>query len=354
MNSLPSTKEMYRAVEQRDKSYTGIFVVAVKSTGIFCKPGCPARAPLAKNVEYFSSNREALFAGYRPCKRCHPMDATERPPELVTKLVELIDHDVTRRMKDGDLRALSIDPSTARRQFLRHYGMTFHAYHRARRLGTALASVRNGTAIHNSGYDAGFSSVSGFRDAFQKLFGALPSGGKELLIVHGKVLETPLGSMLALADDSGLRMLEFVDRRGLELELKKMRRRLKCAIVPGINAHIRTIEQELKAYFDGNLREFKTPVSSLGSPFQMSVWANLMRIPYGKTISYAYLSKKVNSPSAHRAVGSANGANQLAIIVPCHRVVRSDGSLGGYGGGLWRKKWLIEHESRARQQKIAI
>ncbi|MEK7774504.1 MAG: methylated-DNA--[protein]-cysteine S-methyltransferase, partial [Candidatus Zixiibacteriota bacterium] len=218
----------------------------------------------------------------------------------------------------------------------------------------ALASVRNGEAAHNSGYDAGFSSVSGFRDAFQKLFGSLPSGANELVVVHAKVLETPLGSMLALADDTGLRMLEFVDRRGLERELKTLRTRLQCAIVPGTNIHIRTIEKELKGYFEGELREFKTPVSSMGSPFQSRVWANLVKIPYGKTISYANLSKKVGSPAAHRAVGSANGANQLAIIVPCHRVVRSDGTLGGYGGGLWRKKWLIEHEQNTRQQKIAI
>ncbi|MBC1514419.1 methylated-DNA--[protein]-cysteine S-methyltransferase, partial [Listeria booriae] len=157
-------------------------------------------------------------------------------------------------------------------------------------------------------------------------------------------LETKLGSMLAISDDDHLLLLEFVDRKGLEMEIKKLRTRLKAAISPEKTNVIRQIEAELELYFDGELVDFKTPIRYIGSEFQQGVWDELRRIPVGEMISYKVLAEKLGKPTASRAVARANGANQLSLIVPCHRVINSNGELGGYGGGLARKEWLIKHE----------
>lgn len=157
--------------------------------------------------------------------------------------------------------------------------------------------------------------------------------------------DTPLGAMLAIADDDGLWLLEFTERRGLEKELQRLRRRLNCAVVPGDNAILRQIKAELQAYFKGTCLEFKTSFHLLGSDFQQTVWRALCDIPVGETCSYADLATAIGKPTAYRAVANANGCNQLAIIIPCHRVINHDGKLGGYGGGIDRKQWLIEHEA---------
>ena len=159
-------------------------------------------------------------------------------------------------------------------------------------------------------------------------------------------LESPLGPMLAVSDEESLYLLEFVERRGLEREIERLRINLKAKIIPGRTATIDFIEQELAEYFSGNLKEFKTPIQLLGFPFQQMVWQELMRIPYGKTRSYMAQAQLIEKSKATRAVANANGANQLAIIIPCHRIINSNGNLGGYGGGIQRKKWLIEHERK--------
>jgi len=150
--------------------------------------------------------------------------------------------------------------------------------------------------------------------------------------------------MLAVANDQGLCLLEFVDRRGLETQIATLRRRLGCAIFPGENEHLDTIADELSRYFDGEPTRFTVPLVLPGTPFQLKVWHRLRQIPPGETLSYAKLAEVIGRPGAQRAVGRANGDNRIAIVVPCHRVVRSDGTLCGYGGGLWRKKWLLQHE----------
>src|SRR5438445_4361373 len=156
-------------------------------------------------------------------------------------------------------------------------------------------------------------------------------------------LDTPLGPMLAIANEQALYLLEFIDRRGLEREIERLRSKIKAAIIPGRTHHTDSIEHELTLYFAGTLKEFKTPVHLLGSPFQQSVWHTLITIPYGHTASYAQEAIAMGKPSASRAVANANGANQLAIIIPCHRIIHSNGDLGGYGGGIARKQWLLNH-----------
>lgn len=152
-----------------------------------------------------------------------------------------------------------------------------------------------------------------------------------------------------LADDNELYLLEFVDRRGLEREVERLRKSTKSAIIPGSTKPISSIEAELELYFKGKLREFKTPIHLLGSPFQKLVWQELMRIPYGQTKSYSKQAEAIGKPTAFRAVANANGANQIALVIPCHRIINLDGNLGGYGGGIARKKWLIDHERRVSE-----
>jgi AraC family transcriptional regulator of adaptative response/methylated-DNA-[protein]-cysteine methyltransferase len=219
--------------------------------------------------------------------------------------------------------------------------------------------VRNGADITHAGMRSGFESTSGFRDAFARLFGAPPgqaraptsndrAPGTQTVVaaLTARWLDTPLGPMLAIADDPGLCLLEFVDRRMLETQLRRVRRIFGCPIVPGDNVHLTRIAEELGRYFEGDLRRFTVPLSMRGSAFQMRVWKRLMAIPYGRTQSYAQMARDIGARNAQRAVGRANGDNRMAIIIPCHRVIRSDGTLCGYGGGLWRKKWLLEHEQR--------
>ncbi len=260
----------------------------------------------------------------------------------------LVERAPTRRLTDTDLRAMSIDPAGARRYFKDRYGMTFHAYHRARRMGLALAEVRtagSGPAeVDAVGLRHGFRSASGFRDAFGRLFGEPPGRGEHTRCLHAKWLDTPLGPMLAVAGDEGLMLLEFVDRRRVESEILALRTRTREVIVPGTCEHLERIADELAAYFSGTLRRFDVTLDVAGTPFQRLVWNRLRRIPHGETLSYGRLAEEIGRPGGQRAVGLANGRNCLAIVVPCHRVILANGSLGGYGGGRWRKQWLLDLE----------
>lgn len=173
MEPLPPTAEMERAYLERDASYNGVFFVGVRTTAIFCRPICPARKPLPKNVEYFASAQAALLAGYRPCKRCHPLEPDGRP-DWAARLLADIERDPAARITDADLKARGIDPATVRRFFLRQFGMTFQAFTRARRLARAVQRIREGAALDTVVFESGYDSHSGFRDAFVRTFGEPP------------------------------------------------------------------------------------------------------------------------------------------------------------------------------------
>src|SRR2546428_4752100 len=175
---LPPTETMYRALLNRDPSFEGIFFVGVRTTGIFCRPTCTAKKPARENVDFFGTSTEALESGYRPCLRCNPMDSDKRPPKLIERLRAEVERAPGRRLTDKELAAMTIDPSTARRQFKRHYGMTFQAFHRARRMGLALREVRKGGRVDEVRNGRGFESESGFRDAFTRIFGDPPTAAR--------------------------------------------------------------------------------------------------------------------------------------------------------------------------------
>jgi AraC family transcriptional regulator of adaptative response/methylated-DNA-[protein]-cysteine methyltransferase len=187
-------------------------------------------------------------------------------------------------------------------------------------------------------------SLSGFSEAFGKHFGGPPGRGRQGECVLAAWLPTPLGPMVAAATGRGVCLLEFTDRRRLERQLAILGRRLRLPVVPGENDHVRRLREEVGEYFAGRRRAFEVPLHTTGTPFQERVWGELRRIPYGETRSYAEVARAVASPVAVRAVGQANGMNRIAIVLPCHRVVNTDGKLGGYGGGLWRKQRLLALE----------
>jgi AraC family transcriptional regulator of adaptative response/methylated-DNA-[protein]-cysteine methyltransferase len=342
-STLPPIPEMERAYRKSDASYDGIFFLGVRTTGIFCKPSCPARKPMPENVEYYPTPREAVFAGYRPCKRCRPLDLNDTP-EWAERLFEAIEKDPSRRYSDASLRQMGIEPARARRYFLKNYGMTFQAYCRGRRLGKSLEQIRLGEDLDDVVLGYGYESHSGFRDAFAKTFGTPPGKSRDTDCVLVAWIESPLGPLIAGATSEGICLLEFTDRRMLEGQVATLRRHFKRAIVPGSNDHIRKLQGELREYFAGERKNFSLPLVYPGSPFQQNVWNALLKIPYGSTTSYEEIAKRVGSPKAVRAVGTANGMNRIAIVIPCHRVVNKNGEMGGYGGGLRRKEALLRLE----------
>lgn len=352
MNSLPPLSEMQRAYQASDASYNGIFFLGVRTTGIFCKPSCRARKPRPENVEYFATVKDALSAGYRPCKRCQPLAANGAPPGWVQKLLGHVEQSSERRLREWDMRKLGIDPARARRYFQQHYGMSFQAYQRGRRMGQAFSEIRNGASVDHAALNHGYESTSGFREAFGKLFGQAPrqAAGKDCIYVSW--YESPLGPLVLGATGRAVCLLEFSDRRMLETQFKVLRKRFDGPLVPGENAHLKTLKQELAEYFAGTRREFSVPLDYPGTGFQEKVWRSLLEIPYGQTRSYEDLARAVDSPRAVRAVGTANGCNRIAIVIPCHRVVNKDGKLGGYGGSLWRKQWLLDLERGARSLPV--
>lgn len=343
---LPPIREMENAHRRRDPSYDGVFFVGVRTTRVFCRPSCAAPAPKRQNVLYFRSADDATAAGFRPCRRCRPLDVPGTHPAWVNDLLARLEAYPEQRIRNHDLQALGISPDRARRYFLRHYGMTFHAFARRRRLRGALEDIRRGTALDRVALAHGFESHSGFRDAFARAVGRPPGQSRATTSVTLAWLESPLGPLVAGTTDEGVCLLEFSDRRALESELAELRRRLGPAL-PGGHRLIDQLRQELGEYFAGGRREFTVPLRYPGTPFQMRVWERLRAIPYAQTITYAQLAWSVGAPGGQRAVGHANGRNRLAILVPCHRVVNKNGKLGGYGGGLWRKQALLDLERGA-------
>jgi AraC family transcriptional regulator, regulatory protein of adaptative response / methylated-DNA-[protein]-cysteine methyltransferase len=335
---------MERAWVARDPSYDGVFFIAVKTTGIFCRVSCPSR-PKLEHVEFFPRIADAISAGYRPCKRCRPELAHGRPPEWIAKIMERVTASPEVRLKAADLRAMNITPERARRWFQQNYGMTFSDWSRGLRLSSAFTQLRNGAPKEDVMLGSGFNSYSGFDAAYSRTFGK--SDRQTADCIRMTMLETPLGPMVAAANDRGVCLLEFADRRGLEASYRDMRKRFDTAVLPGENGILKQLRRELAKYFDGGLRSFTVPVFLRGTDFQEKVWRELSKIPHGQTASYEEIAGRVGNLDAVRAVAGANGTNRICILIPCHRVIAKNGTLSGYGGGVWRKRLLLELEKKS-------
>lgn len=340
---LSTQSDQYKVFAKKDMRYDGHLFLRVISTGVFCRPGCPAKLPKFENCEYYGTAAEALVAGFRACKRCHPSGGETA---LIRKLITLVESEKDLKITHTALKARGIDSSTARRQFLTRFGMSFIDYARARRLARAAKTLAKGGSVLDAQLDAGFESASGFRTAYSKIFGEAPSKSS-LPPLFIDWLETPMGRMIAITDEAALYLLEFTNRKNMRRQFNRLRKVQCRAILPGRTTITEQITEELQAYFAGNLSAFETPLTTSGTDFQRQSWAALQRIPYGETRSYAQLAEMIDKPSAIRAVASANANNGLALIIPCHRVIAKHGGLGGYAGGVDRKQQLLDLEAKA-------
>ena len=336
--------DKYDAIGSLDTRFEGIFVTAVKTTGIFCRPSCRARKPKSDNVVFYDTVQEALQNGFRPCKVCNPMEKLGETPEYITAIIKELHQNPYLRIKDIDLRQRGIEPNQIRRWFKKQHQMTFHTYQRLLRINSAFNQIKEGETITKSAFDSGYESLSGFQESYRTIFGEPPTSTNEKSVLNIVRFTTPLSPMYACASSKGICLLEFTDRRMLETEFKDLRKRLQAVVLPGDNPHLDHVQSEIQEYFSGKRKKFTVPLHTPGTEFQKSVWRSLMDIPYGETRSYTQQAALLGKPTAIRAVGSANGHNRISIIIPCHRVIGSDGSLTGYGGGLHRKKWLLDFE----------
>nr|WP_321445448.1 trifunctional transcriptional activator/DNA repair protein Ada/methylated-DNA--[protein]-cysteine S-methyltransferase [uncultured Cohaesibacter sp.] len=345
----PSDDSLYQALLDRDPALDGRIFVAVRSTGIFCRLTCPARKPKRENCSFHESVSTCLQEGFRPCKRCHPLSAGGEPDPVIDQLVNALQADTSRLWREGDIVRMGLDPSSVRRSFKRRFGMTFLEMARISRLRDSFQALSEGDRVIDAQQAAGFDSPSAFRQAFARLLGLKPSDFTTNAMVKADWIDTPLGAMIAVSDASHLHLLEFVGRKALPTELKALFKATKGSLGFGRTAPTDSIERELEAYFSGKDAHFSTPLAYHGTPFTRSVWDALRKIPAGDTCTYGALAASLGKPEAVRAVARANGANQIAVVVPCHRILGADGSLTGYGGGLWRKQKLIELEQSYRQ-----
>lgn len=349
---LPDLETMYEAFARKDASYEGIFFMGVRTTGIFCRPTCPARKPNPENVEFFPRAGDALAAGYRACKRCRPLEPKGRFPDWLSPLMEAVEAEPMRRWTSDDVRGFGVDPARARRWFQAEHGMTFLAYLRARRLGQAFLRIKAGDEVMEASMAADFDSVSGFCDALRKRTGASPRSGSGRLALQVVQVASPLGPIMVAGTEEAVYLVEFWDRRMLERQFQTLEKRLGAVFFPGTNASIQAMEHELTAYFEGRLREFRTPICLEGTPHQGKVWEALRGVGFGETLSYGEFAKRAGMPRSVRSVARANGENRLAIVVPCHRIIGADGALTGYGGGIWRKRFLIDLERGAATGRV--
>ena len=343
MKSL-SFEEKYAALVRKDSSFEGVFTAAVKTTGIFCRPTCTARKPKPKNVVFFNSPSEALANGYRACKVCKPLEPEGILPNLIQKILHDLAKNPDLRIKDADLKQRGIDPNWIRRWFKKHHGITFHAYQRMLRINFTHKQLAIGQTVTRTAFDAGFESLSGFNESYLSIFGKTPTNARNKSVINAIRFTTPLGPMFGYATDQGVCLVEFANRKTLKQESKDLCRLLSAVILPGTNPHLEQLQSEIAEYFAGKRKKFNVHLHYPGTEFQKSVWSSLAEIQFGETSSYKQLALEINRPRAVRAVGAANGQNRISILVPCHRVIGTNGNLTGYGGGIARKKWLLDFE----------
>ena len=344
--------EAWGAFERRDRSWDGRVIGAVSTTGIYCKPSCPARRPKREHVTFYTTADEARAAGYRACLRCRP-DEVGRDREAVARAATMIEQAEEPLRLDELAAAVGYAPHHFQRLFTRDMGVSPAAYGRALRARRAEANLSEDKSVTEAIYDSGYGAPSRFYADAKERMGMTPSawrdGGRGETIRY-VVRTSPLGPLLIAATDKGICQMNFDD------DPERLRRRFP-------NATVMEDDGTIAAWADAALAQIETPCSHdlpidvRGTAFQERVWQELRKIPVGETRSYADIAAAIGQPGAVRAVGSANGDNPVAVLVPCHRVIRSDGSLGGYAGGLDRKTRLLAAEgisTAPRQARLPL
>lgn len=342
-NNAVDAEWAFAAFDRRDRSLDGQFVGAVKTTGIYCKPSCPARRPLRENVEFFWKPAEAIAAGYRSCMRCKP-DEVGRDREAVAAALKLIEATEDGLSLEELAAAVDYAPHHFHRLFKRDTGVTPAAYARALRAKRATAALEGNGSVTAAIYEAGYSGPSRFYAEAKGHLGMTPSAWKNGgagVIIRWAVVPTALGQMLLAATDKGICRLSFD-----EDEAALVQRFPKADIVAG-GAALEELVTGAIAAIDHPAQMPNLPLDIAGTAFQQAVWRELQRIPAGETRTYSDIAAAVGKPKAVRAAGSANGANNVAVLIPCHRVIRTDGTLGGYAYGLERKEKLLSAERKS-------
>ncbi|MEM1131549.1 MAG: bifunctional DNA-binding transcriptional regulator/O6-methylguanine-DNA methyltransferase Ada [Pseudomonadota bacterium] len=344
MSNTISDDEAWAAVMRRDRAYDGHFFTGVLSTGIYCRPSCPARHPLRENVRFFATIEEAEAAGLRACKRCRPNEIA-RDESAVQAIIGAIRQSLTQMEtapKLDDLAQMTgYSPTHLQKLFKRETGLSPAAYARALRAERAKDVLGAAARVSDAIYDAGYSGPSRFYAEQDKRLGMTASAWKDGgagAIIHWAIVESYLGPMLVAATDKGVCRLSFNEG---EAQLKA---RFPNATLDKGGEDFAALVQDVVAAVEHPARRQAIPLDVQGTAFQEAVWQELQRIPPGETRSYAELAAAVGKPKAYRAAGSANGANNVAVLIPCHRVIASDGSLGGYAYGLEIKRKLLEAE----------
>lgn len=344
----------WNAVLERDSGQDGRFLFGVKTTGIFCRPSCAARRPLRKNVRFFATATQALAAGLRPCLRCRPAaPAADSPTAPMRKLCAFIQS----HCDSGDpltldvlARQAEMTPSRLRRVFREVVGVTPRQYVEACRFGTLKEGLQSGDPVTRAIYEAGFGSPSQVYEQATERFGMTPgeyrSGGQGLAISYA-LSQTPAGRMMVAATDRGLCFAQFGDSAAELLE--RLQEEFPAAelraMEPQAQPHLEAWLVALGKHLSGTEPHPDLPVDVRATAFQLRVWNFLQTIPFGETRSYSEVAKGIGDPRAVRAVATACASNRIAIVIPCHRVIRADGDLGGYRWGRDRKRSILEKEA---------
>lgn len=333
--------EAWQAVLGRDRRFDGRFVTGVLTTGIYCRPSCAARHPARGNVRFFASGADAREAGLRPCKRCRPDDVA-RDEAAVLAAIEAI-----KAGGAGSLEELAAvtgySPAHFQRLFKRATGLSPAVYARALREERARDVLGRAERVTDAIYDAGYEAPSRFYEAMEGKLGMSASdwrnGGKGR-VIHWEVVETSLAPMLVAATDNGVCCLAFNEGEN------ELRARFPMADLVRAGSEFRALFDEVTCAVEQPGVQRDIPLDVKGTAFQQRVWQELRRIPPGETRSYGELAALVGKPQASRAVGGANGANNIAVLIPCHRVIAADGALGGYAYGTDIKRELLRREAK--------
>ena len=332
--------EAWAAFDRRDRSFDGRFVVAVRTTRIYCKPSCPARRPKRENVRFLAGSADARAAGYRPCLRCKP-DEVSRDSEAIARAAKLIESAEETPTLAEVAEAVGYAPHHFQRVFKRALGVSPAEYSRAVRTKRAEKYLKESERVTDAIYDSGYSGPSRFYDDAKERMGMTPSawrdGGRGETI-RWTVATGALGPMLIAATGRGICRLTFDDSSD------SLHRIFPNATLVEDDGSMAGLVEGALAAVERPAAAPELPVDVAGTAFQEAVWRELRRIPPGETRSYSQIAAAIGQPKAVRAVGTANGDNHVAVLIPCHRVIRSDGSLGGYAGGLERKRRLLEAE----------
>lgn len=342
---LPTDSEKWRAALTRDRNSDGTFVFAVRSTGIYCKPSCPARRPGREQVTFFSGPDEAERSGFRPCKRCRPRDISTQA-EFIDRLCKHIEANLEGKITLSTLSAYSgITPFHLQRTFKRIVGISPRQYVEARRLAKMKRSLRNGETVTRAMYNAGFSSRSRLYEKVPSRFGVSPStlrrGGAGLRIEY-TIVDCPLGRLLIGATERGICAVCMGDSdAGVKAALAED---YPAAELRRNDDNMLRWVTDFMKYFSGQHSDLNLPVDVQGTAFQWRVWKEIQSIPYGNTTTYSKIAGSLGAPRAARAVARACAMNLVSLVIPCHRVVGEDGGLHGYRWGKKRKQALLLHE----------